>query len=422
MSNPIEEKFLSNFDINKKYVVALSGGVDSAVLAFLATKYSKNVRSVFVNHNQNHSSDLELQAKSIANQLGIAFVSLQTSLEPNASETQMRNVRMKELNMIIEEEEYLLFGHTLSDRVETFFMNLFRGTRLHGLKSTPVQVNKILRPLSGVSKQEVISYAEKNKINYLDDETNFDNQINRNWIRNVIFDEVKERFTGSLEDKINQIITEVEYALPGETRFLKFIKSSKGYVEIPISMINFNNPELISSLSLIAKLLGMSGMESKDIDKIKEVITSGSQVSFYGDWFCLKSSSLLIFVNKHLWSEQPNLDKLSYGYLNLVKVEKVTSHNRWNLAIPPGSNNISTRMLESGDKIRANGTDQKVSEVMRSFGIKGLMKEVWPMMILDDEIIWLPGIRKSDVALDFHKENYSHIISASVEKGKIENF
>jgi tRNA(Ile)-lysidine synthetase-like protein len=422
MSNPIEEKFLSNFDINKKYVVALSGGVDSAVLAFLATKYSKNVRSVFVNHNQTHSSDLELQAKSIANQLGIAFVSLQTSLEPNASETQMRNVRMKELNMDIEEEEYLLFGHTLSDRVETFFMNLFRGTRLHGLKSTPVQVNKILRPLSSVSKQEVISYAEKNKINYLDDETNFDNQINRNWIRNVIFDEVKERFTGSLEDKINQIITEVEYALPGETRFLKFIKSSKGYVEIPISMINFNNPELISSLSLIAKLLGMSGMESKDIDKIKEVITSGSQVSFYGDWFCLKSSSLLIFVNKHLWSEQPNLDKLSYGYLNLVKVEKVTSHNRWNLAIPPGSNNISTRMLESGDKIRANGTDQKVSEVMRSFGIKGLMKEVWPMMILDDEIIWLPGIRKSDVALDFHKENYSHIISASVEKGKIENF
>ena len=422
MSNPIEEKFLSNFDINKKYVVALSGGVDSAVLAFLATKYSKNVRSVFVNHNQTHSSDLELQAKSIANQLGIAFVSLQTSLEPNASETQMRNVRMKELNMNIEEEEYLLFGHTLSDRVETFFMNLFRGTRLHGLKSTPVQVNKILRPLSGVSKQEVISYAEKNKINYLDDETNFDNQINRNWIRNVIFDEVKERFTGSLEDKINQIITEVEYALPGETRFLKFIKSSKGYVEIPISMINFNNPELISSLSLIAKLLGMSGMESKDIDKIKEVITSGSQVSFYGDWFCLKSSSLLIFVNKHLWCEQPNLDKLSYGYLNLVKVEKVTSHNRWNLAIPPGSNNISTRMLESGDKIRANGTDQKVSEVMRSFGIKGLMKEVWPMMIFDDEIIWLPGIRKSDAALDFHKENYSHIISASVEKGKIENF
>ena len=93
-------------------------------------------------------------------------------------------------------------------------------------------------------------------------------------------------------------------------------------------MMNFNNPELTSSLSLIAKLLGMSGMESKDIDKIKEVITSGSQVSFYGDWFCLKSSSLLIFVNKHLWCEQPNLDKLSYGYLNLVKVDKVTSQNR----------------------------------------------------------------------------------------------
>ena len=63
-------------------------------------------------------------------------------------------------------------------------------------------------------KQEVIAYAEINKIEYLNDETNFNQEINRNWIRNNIFKEVQERFTGSLEEKVKQIISEVEYLLP----------------------------------------------------------------------------------------------------------------------------------------------------------------------------------------------------------------
>ena len=140
MSNPIEDKFLSNFDIEKKYVIALSGGVDSAVLGFLAKKYSRNVRAVFINHNQHHSNKLEEQANKLAKEIELDFVSIQTSLEPNSSETKMRKVRIQKLLANIKDEEYLLFGHTLSDKTETFFVNLFRGTHLHGLKSTPKNI------------------------------------------------------------------------------------------------------------------------------------------------------------------------------------------------------------------------------------------------------------------------------------------
>jgi hypothetical protein len=59
---------------------------------------------------------------------------------------------------------------------------------------------------------------------------------------------------------------------------------------------------------------------------------------------------------------------------------------------------------------------------MRAFGLKGLLKEAWPLLLMGKEIIWIPGIRKSDTALDFQKNNYSHIISASMEKSNIENF
>ena len=53
----------------KKYVIALSGGVDSAVLALLVTKQTNNVRTIFVNHNQVDSNNLEKSAEAVANVL-----------------------------------------------------------------------------------------------------------------------------------------------------------------------------------------------------------------------------------------------------------------------------------------------------------------------------------------------------------------
>ena len=59
---------------------------------------------------------------------------------------------------------------------------------------------------------------------------------------------------------------------------------------------------------------------------------------------------------------------------------------------------------------------------MRSFGIRGLMREVWPVVLLENEIIWIPGIRKSDKAHDFQKNDFSHILVASVQKDKFESY
>ena len=422
MSNQIEEKFLKNFDIEKKYVVALSGGVDSAVLAFLAKKFSNNVRAIFINHNQKHSDQLETQARVIAEKLKIDFIAIPTSIEPNSSETHMRKVRIQKLHKSIKDNEYILFGHTLSDKAETFLMNLFRGTHLHGLKSIPKNINKIKRPLLDVSKEEIIKYAKVNQINYLDDESNFDNAINRNWIRNDIFKEVEKRFSGSLEAQIAQIISELEYALPQNTTLLNSVKSSSGYIEIPVSLVNFKNPELLSLFAIIGKRIGMTGMESKDLDKIKETIATSKQVTFFNDWYCMSYSSLLIFINKNLWVQDAGLDSNPYGYLRINTEEKHGYFNNWNIAIPSRDTNISIRTLENGDKIKINNSEKKVSELMRAFGLRGILKEVWPVLLVEEEIIWIPGIRKSDTALDSKKNNYSHIMSASREKSDIENF
>ena len=181
MTKKIEEHIKDNLNNTKNYVIALSGGVDSAVLAKIASENTEKLRSVFVRHNQEHSEDLEKAANSIAKKLKIKHKVLDSPLELGSSETKMREVRYELLFKELKNGEILLTGHTLSDKVETFFLNLLRGTRVQGLKSIPQVIDNIERPLINISKNEIVTYAKEHKIEYLDDLTNFENKILRNF-------------------------------------------------------------------------------------------------------------------------------------------------------------------------------------------------------------------------------------------------
>ena len=89
----IENKINNLLNLTQKYVVALSGGVDSSVLLHIVHSYTPNVRSVFVNHNQKDSDKLQKSAESIAKDLEIDHLSIDTQLDSDISETKMREER-----------------------------------------------------------------------------------------------------------------------------------------------------------------------------------------------------------------------------------------------------------------------------------------------------------------------------------------
>ena len=222
----------------KKYVIALSGGVDSAVLALLVSKQTNNVRSIFVNHNQVDSNNLEKAAEAVANCLNLQHINISTDLDINASETKMREERYRVLFENISENETLLFGHHGDDKIETFFINLLRGTRLKGLSSIPSESNNLERPLLNFSKKEIILLAQEYELPYLDDATNNDNKILRNWLRNDLVPQIKDKFDGDLNKRISRIINEINYIKTTSGDFEKYIKVAPGYIEVPITFIS----------------------------------------------------------------------------------------------------------------------------------------------------------------------------------------
>jgi len=98
----------------------------------------------------------------------------------------------------IYKSDKILLAHHLDDKIETFFFNLARWSKLTGLinmtecsiintdKNKSKWCSWILRPLLNLEKKEIQDYLDKNNLKYLIDQTNFDNKITRNYLRNEI--------------------------------------------------------------------------------------------------------------------------------------------------------------------------------------------------------------------------------------------
>ena len=418
----IENKISSLLEPNQNYVVALSGGVDSSVLVHLVASFTPNVRSVFVNHNQKDSNKLQKSAESIAKDLDIDHLNLETQLDSDATETKMRDARYKALFNNIKKDEILLLGHHNDDRVETFLINLFRGTRLKGLLSIKQETKSILRPLIDIKKSSIINYAQDKKINFLEDSTNKDNSILRNWLRNEIIPSIEKNFKGDLNNKIQGLIYEIDELTKNDKDLISYIKTAKGYVEVPISLIDRENSASYYLLSTISQYIGQSGLQNSDIKKIFSVIKKNTRKSFFENWEVSTQSGLLIFVNKEKWVGSGVLLEPK-GYFNFEKYDSIDTLNNFSLSLPKYlESEIYFSEISDGDLFKTGSYNQKATEIFRSYGVNKSLREVWPVLKLKDTILWIPGIRKSNEGNWLETQKDKFIISASTEKVSIENF
>ena len=406
-----------------RYVIAISGGVDSAVLTHIFYELKLNFRTVFINHNQKGSEELRQSAQALSDILKLNHKCIETDIEIDSSETLMREARYEALNNDIDEKEILVTAHHRDDKIETFFINLLRGTRLKGLTSIALKSNNIIRPMINISKSQIMKYAKENDIYFRNDVSNFDNSILRNWIRNELIPEVENRFPGNLNNKITDLILEIEERTKEDTEIKKYIKYAPGYFEIPACLLKHKSSKTNYLLSIISQLVGQSGLQTSDIKNMFKALSSGKQVSYFENWIVSQQLGLLIFVNKEEWKFKQNTN--SFGYFKFVTKGYRETRNNWSLALQNISNDqISFESVSPGDFIILDNKKQKVSEVLRSSGIQDALREVWPLVKKDDEVIWIPGLRKSDnvKVKEFESTKNINIITASIEKSTVGNF
>ncbi len=182
-----------------KYILAVSGGVDSMVLMDILAKSPVQLVVAHFNHGSRDESATDEQfVKKAAKKYGLKVEVGYGRLGKNVSEERAREARYAFLRDAKKKHvaDAIITAHHQDDLIETAFINILRGTGRRGL--TSIRSKQILRPLLHLSKNEIKSYARKNNVLWREDSTNNETTYLRNYIRL----KVTPRLTSTQRDKL----------------------------------------------------------------------------------------------------------------------------------------------------------------------------------------------------------------------------
>ena len=180
-----------------RYVVAVSGGVDSVVLLDMVAQEVAPQRLIVAHFDHGirpESADDAAFVKSLAKQYGLTFETKREELGANASEELAREHRYAFLRDVAKRySATIMTAHHADDIIETIAINMTRGTGWRGL--AVLDSPGIERPLLDKTKAELIEYAKENLLEWREDATNSDTKYLRNGFRQKLTgfdDESKE--------------------------------------------------------------------------------------------------------------------------------------------------------------------------------------------------------------------------------------
>lgn len=202
-----------------KYIVAVSGGVDSVVLLhlLLQQKQLELVVAHFDHGMRATSHDDASFVRQLAAKYGLSYLHERVELGAAASEAAARTARYNFLRQAQKQTNAaaIITAHHQDDVLETAIINLWRGTGWRGLCSLR-DTSTLRRPLLAVSKSEIAAYASENQLQWREDATNTDTRHLRNAVRHEVLPQAGAQFRQEMLALIarqNEIRSEVSREL-----------------------------------------------------------------------------------------------------------------------------------------------------------------------------------------------------------------
>lgn len=195
----------------ERYVIALSGGLDSTVLAHALAvtreRHGKSLLAVHVDHQlQPDSGQWSDYCRELAGRMGIDFVAERVSVDGAGSgglEAAAREARYAALGRHMHGGDWLLSAHHRNDQAETLLLNLMRGSGPTGLAGigwlTAFAGGWLARPLIDVSRAALETYAASANLRWLEDPSNADRRFDRNFLRHEVLPALEQRWPSVVE-------------------------------------------------------------------------------------------------------------------------------------------------------------------------------------------------------------------------------
>jgi len=400
--------------LEEKCVVCCSGGVDSIVLFYLMLSLHKNFVVAHCNFKlrDEESDDDEEFVKNICKQNSIEFYSKSFETkkikEKSNNSIQMiaRDLRyefFEELSSLLD-IKHILTAHHLNDSLESFLINMSRGSGLDGLTGVPELNGKIKRPLIEFEKKDIIDFALNNNLSWREDSSNKSNSYLRNKIRNNIipqFDELEGSFLKNFKKTI------------------KYLKMSNSLIyqrinQLKLDILNYDEDDIFIKISNLQEIdkeaflyYFLRDYGFVDWDKIIDLLSGESGKKIFS-----KSHVLFKDKNKLILRDVKVIKKMEVlieDLENNISLENgsILSFNK-SVDIEKNNPNIITvdkqkiklplklRNFYHGDSFIPYGMKgtKKVGKFLKDNNVNELDRSSKLILLNgDDKIIWVVGMR-----------------------------
>ena len=410
--------FIEN-DINlaeDKYLLAVSGGIDSMVLFDLFLKNNINFSVASCNFQlRGKDSDNDLKfVENICIKNSINFYSTVLDVDKLSTmrkiSTQMaaRELRYDFFKKILEKYKYsyIVTAHHLDDNIETIIFNFIKSTGYKGLIGIPFNKNKILRPLINTSKEEIEDYAVSNNISWRLDKSNNSNKYSRNKIRNEVIPLLKEinpSLGKSLTESLKRIKKLSHDIKPRIDLFIqKFVDFKDDYINIKKDFID----DIEKYEILLFDFFHDYGFNYSQIENIIKSLKAKNQKKFISLNYelIIERKSIFIITKDFLVKtryESKEIENIVLPFFNLsVKKYKKSlftlnkSNNNAQLDFDKITYPICIRNYKKGEKFLPLGMrkNKKISDFLSDKKVNYIIK-LRQCVITDstDSVLWVVG-------------------------------
>lgn len=402
---------------NSKLLLATSGGIDSMVMVHLLHQMNYSIALVHCNFQlrgmESFGDQNFIQEYAAANGIPLFFTQFDTEAFANdyklSTQIAARELRYNWFYELLETEnyDYIVTAHHADDNIETFLINLSRGTGLEGLLGIPAQNDKIIRPLLPFSRDEIVEYAKENNIQWREDSSNASDKYLRNKIRHHLVPLLKELNPQFLESfQKTQSYLRASQELVDDAAVMVYQQVAKEVGET----IVFDLKQLLrlpNYQSYLYQWLCEFGFTAWDDVYALVESQSGKQV-FSPEYRLLKDREQLILSLMHLEKEsqvyfiEKNVREVNIP-LNLAFCKADDILDASNSIIFVDEDKLVYPLVlkrwEEGDSFQPfgmNGQSKKLSKLFKDEKLSLLEKENCWVLWSGNQIVWVIGIRQDE--------------------------
>lgn len=433
-------------------LLAVSGGKDSMTMLDLFNyfKYELKLNLVVCHFNHSLRDDADRDEKFVKTQCekyGLKFYSKKEDVLLYSNENKLsteegaRFLRYKFFDEVkrIENLEYIATAHNKNDLAETVIMRILRGTGINGLIGIQSERGDLIRPILNFSRDEIEKYIEENNVPFVEDKTNFEELYLRNKIRLNLFPILKNEYNPRILDAISRLSN---IAFDYSTISREYITSKEGllwefnkekilvYIEkLKLQSRSFRNIMYREFFEFISK--DPDGINYKIIEEIDNLIFSktGKYIEIKNVVFKIEYDKLLIydkniFENLEMKFYFENLDFSLYStkFFDIIIEQssfeefKNLKQNKDLLFINEKYlDSLKIRNKENGDFLELEFGKKKLKDIFIDEKVSKDIRKNIPIFEIENNIVWVPNIRRSNRYLVDEKDDIIKIRVLSKE-------